>query len=88
VEKPPHLVVAITALIPAQDQLLLRDGIDFLYQALAEQLSGMMTHASIQLDVTSAYIRSEIHNIGYIHNEKVNDFGQWVLEINVTHHYL
>jgi GTP-binding protein HflX len=27
------------------------DGIDFLYQALAEQLSGMMTHASIQLDV-------------------------------------
>jgi GTP-binding protein HflX len=64
------------------------DGIDFLYQALAEQLSGMMTHASIQLDVTSAYIRSEIHNIGYIHNEKVNDFGQWVLEINVTHHYL
>ena len=64
------------------------DGIDFLYQALAEQLSGMMTHAKIQLDVTSAYIRSEIHNIGYIHNEKVNDFGQWVLEINVTHHYL
>jgi GTP-binding protein HflX len=48
----------------------------------------MMTRAKIQLDVTSAYIRSEIHNIGYIHNEKVNDFGQWVLEINVTHHYL
>ncbi|CAB9538533.1 Ribosome LSU-associated GTP-binding protein HflX [Bathymodiolus brooksi thiotrophic gill symbiont] len=64
------------------------DGIEFLYQALAEQLSGMMTRAKIQIDVKSAYIRSEIHNIGYIHNEKVDDFGQWVLEINVTHHYL
>jgi len=38
--------------------------------------------------VKSAYIRSEIHNIGYIHNEKVDDYGQWILEINVTHHYL
>lgn len=64
------------------------DGIDLLYQALAEQLSGMMTRARIELDVKSAYIRSEIHNIGYIHSEKVNDFGQWILEINVTHHYL
>ncbi|ALE52700.1 GTPase HflX [Candidatus Thioglobus autotrophicus] len=63
-------------------------GVDLLYQALAEQLSGMMTRAKIQLDVKSAYIRSEIHNIGYIHNEKVDDFGQWILEINVTHHYL
>lgn len=63
-------------------------GIDLLYRALAEQLSGMMTHAKIQLDVTSAYIRSEIHNIGHIHAEKVDDFGQWVLEINVTRHYL
>ncbi len=64
------------------------DGIDLLYQSLSEKLSGMMTRASIQLDVKSAYIRSEIHNIGYIHNEKVDDFGQWVLEINVTNHYL
>lgn len=64
------------------------EGIDLLYQALAEQLSGMMTRAKIELDVMSAYIRSEIHNIGYIHNEKVDDFGQWILEINVTHHYL
>ncbi len=64
------------------------EGIDLLYQALAEQLSGMMTRASIELAVTSAYIRSEIHNIGYIHTEKVDDFGRWILEINVTHHYL
>lgn len=64
------------------------DGIDYLYQALAEQLSGMMMRAKIQIDVKSAYIRSEIHNIGYIHNEKMDDFGQWVLEINVTHRYL
>ncbi|MBT6655852.1 MAG: GTPase HflX, partial [Candidatus Thioglobus sp.] len=40
------------------------DGIDLLYQTLAEQLSGMMTRAKIQLDVNAAYIRSEIHNIG------------------------
>ncbi|MBT5783633.1 MAG: GTPase HflX [Candidatus Thioglobus sp.] len=64
------------------------DGIDLLYQTLAEQLSGMMTRAKIQLDVNAAYIRSEIHNIGYIHNEKVDDFGQWILEINVPNHYL
>ena len=64
------------------------DGIDLLYQTLAEQLSGMMTRAKIQLDVNATYIRSEIHNIGYIHNEKVDDFGQWILEINVTNHYL
>ncbi|MBT7498836.1 MAG: GTPase HflX [Candidatus Thioglobus sp.] len=64
------------------------DGIDLLYQTLAEQLSGMMTRAKIQLDVNAAYIRSEIHNIGYIHNEKVDEFGQWILEINVTNHYL
>lgn len=64
------------------------EGIDLLYQALAEQLSGMMTRAKIELDVKSAHIRSEIYDIGYIHNEKVDDFGQWILEINVTHHYL
>jgi GTP-binding protein HflX len=64
------------------------EGVDLLYQALAEQLSGMMTRAKIKLDVKSAYIRSEIHNIGYIHNEKVDDFGRWILEINVTNHYL
>ncbi len=63
-------------------------GVDLLYQALAEQLSGMMIHAKIQLDVTSSYIRSEIHNIGYIYNEKVDDFGAWVLEIHVTRYYL
>ncbi len=64
------------------------EGVDFLYQALAQQLSGMMMRAKIRLDVHCAYVRSEIHNIGYIHNEKVDDFGQWVLEINVTKHYL
>ena len=64
------------------------EGINLLYQALAEQLSGMMTRAKIELNVKSAHIRSQIYDIGYIHNEKVDDFGQWILEINVTHHYL
>ncbi len=64
------------------------DGVDLLYKALSEKLSGLMTRAKIQLDVKSAYIRSEIYNIGYIHNEKVDDYGQWVLEIHVTNHYL
>ncbi len=63
-------------------------GIDLLYKALAEHLSGMMERCKIQLDVCSAYIRSEIHNIGYIHSEKMDEFGRWILEINVTHHYL
>jgi len=64
------------------------EGIDFLYQALSERLSGMMTCAGIQLDVQSAYIRSEIHKVGFIKKEKMNEFGQWLLEINVTRHYL
>ena len=64
------------------------EGIDLLYQALSEQLSGMMTQALIALDVTSSYIRSEIHNVGYVVSEKMDDFGQWTLEINVTKHYL
>ena len=64
------------------------EGIDLLYQALSERLSGMMTCASIQLDVQSAYIRSEIHKVGFIQKEKMNEFGQWLLEINVTRHYL
>lgn len=63
-------------------------GMNLLYQALSECLSGMMTQAKIQLDVASAYVRSEIHNIGYIHSEKMDEFGQWILEINVTKHYL
>ncbi len=63
-------------------------GIELLYQALAEQLSGMMERCRIQLDVCSAYIRSEIHNIGHIRHEEMDEFGRWILEINVTSHYL
>jgi len=64
------------------------EGINLLYQALSEHLSGMMTYAGIQLDVQSAYIKSEIHKVGFIQKEKMNEFGQWLLEINVTRHYL
>ncbi len=64
------------------------DGIELLYEALSESLSGMMTFASIKLDVQSAYIRSEIHKVGFIQKEIMNEFGQWLLEINVTSHYL
>ena len=64
------------------------EGIDLLYEALSQSLSGMMTFASIKLDVQSAYIRSEIHRVGFIKKEIMNEFGQWLLEINVTSHYL
>jgi GTP-binding protein HflX len=64
------------------------EGIDLIYQALSQSLSGMMTCARIQLDVQSAFIRSEIHKIGFIEKEIMNEFGQWLLEINVTRHYL
>ena len=47
-----------------------------------------MTFARIKLDVQSAYIRSEIHKVGFIKKEIMNEFGQWLLEINVTSHYL
>ena len=64
------------------------EGIDLIYKALSQSLSGMMTYARIQLDVQSAFIRSEIHKIGFIEKEIMNEFGQWLLEINVTRHYL
>ncbi len=64
------------------------EGIDLLYQALSQSLSGMTTFAGIKLDVQSAYIRSEIHKVGFIQKEIMNEFGQWLLEINVTRHYL
>ena len=64
------------------------EGIDLLYKALSQSLSGMMTFARIKLDVQSAYIRSEIHKVGFIQKEIMNEFGQWLLEINVTRHYL
>jgi len=64
------------------------EGIDLLYKALSQSLSGMMTFARIKLDVQSAYIRSEIHKVGFIQKEIMNEFGQWLLEINVTSHYL
>ena len=64
------------------------EGIELLYEALSQSLSGMMTFASIKLDVQSAYIRSEIHKVGFIKKEIMNEFGQWLLEINVTSHYL
>ena len=64
------------------------EGVDLLYEALSQGLSGMMTFASIKLDVQSAYIRSEIHKVGFIKKEIMNEFGQWLLEINVTSHYL
>ena len=64
------------------------EGINLLYQALAQSLSGMMTFAEIKLDVQSAYIRSEIHKVGFVKKENMNEFGEWLLEINVTRHYL
>ena len=64
------------------------EGVNLLYEALSQSLSGMMTFASIKLDVQSAYIRSEIHKVGFIKKEIMNEFGQWLLEINVTRHYL
>ena len=64
------------------------EGINLLYKALSQSLSGTMTFARIKLDVQSAYIRSEIHKVGFIQKEIMNEFGQWLLEINVTSHYL
>jgi GTP-binding protein HflX len=65
-----------------------KQGIDLLFEALAEKLSGVMRKAVIHLALDSAYIRSEIYQVGHIHDEKVDDFGAWILEIRVTKHYL
>lgn len=63
-------------------------GIDLLYQSLSYLLSGVMINAKIRLKLQSAYIRNEIYNIGFISKENIDEFGQWILEIRVTRHYL
>jgi GTP-binding protein HflX len=63
-------------------------GIDLLYEAVAEKLSGIITKASIILEPYASYVRSQIYDIGYINTEKVDKFGRFILEISVTKHYL
>ena len=63
-------------------------GTDLLHEALAQNLSGFMTKASIKLETKSANIRSEIYKTGFVDREKVNKFGEWILEISVTRQYL
>ncbi len=63
-------------------------GIDLLYSAMAEKLSGLITKETIIIDAVSAHIRSQIYDVGYINTEKMDEFGRWILEISVTKHYL
>ncbi len=63
-------------------------GIDLLHEALSQNLSGFMTKASIKLGTKNANIRSEIYKTGFVNQEKVNKFGEWILEISVTRQYL
>lgn len=63
-------------------------GIDLLYQALSEKLSGIITKNTIYIEPFATYVRSQIYDIGHIRNEKVDEFGGWILEISVTKHYL
>lgn len=63
-------------------------GIDLLYSAMAEKLSGIIVKKCIILEPFANYLRSQIYDIGYVSHEKIDDFGKWILEISVTKHYL
>ena len=63
-------------------------GIDLLYQALSEKLSGIIATKKIYIEPFASFVRSQIYDIGYIKKEKVDELGGWILEISVTRHYL
>jgi GTP-binding protein HflX len=64
------------------------EGINLLLDALSQHLSGLFCQAKIKLPLKLANIRSQIYQTGYIEKEEVDDYGNWVLEIRVTSHYL
>jgi GTP-binding protein HflX len=64
------------------------EGINLLLDALSQHLSGLFCQAKIKLPLKLASIRSQIYQTGYIEKEEVDDYGNWVLEIRVTSHYL
>lgn len=63
-------------------------GIDLLYQAISEKLSGIISTKTIILKPFAGYVRSQIYDVGYVNSEKVNEFGEWILKISITKHYL
>lgn len=65
-----------------------QDGLDLLQTAIAKTLSGILHHATIRLSSSATKFRSQIYQVGFIHHESVDDFGQWILKIQVSHHYL
>lgn len=64
------------------------EGINLLLDALSQHLSGLFCLAKIKLPLKLANIRSQIYQTGYIEKEEVDDYGNWLLEIRVTSHYL
>lgn len=64
------------------------DGLNLLKTALSEQLSGLMSRVRIKLAPYAARFRSEIYQVGFIKREKIDRMGNWLLEIQVTRHYL
>jgi GTP-binding protein HflX len=63
-------------------------GIDLLYQAISEKLSGIITNTTIYLQPFAVHMRSKIYDIGYIRSEKFDEHGGVILAISVTKHYL
>ena len=64
------------------------EGMNLLRTTLTERLNGLMISAKIRLDLSIAYIRNEICNASHVHNENMDEFGNWTLEIKTTNHYL
>lgn len=64
------------------------DGLILLMDVLSQQLNGVFCKAKIKIPPQLGNIRSQIYQTGYIKDEKVDDFGFWELEIQVTRHYI
>ena len=65
-----------------------KSGLTSLKEAITHCLSQMMQTTWVKLKPQGAKLRSDIYQVGYIKSEKVDDYGHWILEIQVTNHYL
>ncbi len=64
------------------------EGLDILSNVLTKKLSGLMQSAHILLKPKAAKYRNQIYKVGFIKAEKTDQYGNWILEILVTNHYL
>ncbi len=60
-------------------------GLEELKEAIALRLKGERIRTWISLEGRHAKLRSQLFDLGAVEEEKVNDNGQWLLHVNLSH---